>query len=481
MITTILTLIVSALYLLIVIGTVLVVMLENRQPERTIAWVVAIVLLPFVGLVMFYFFGRNLRSRKRRKLYHNNTTTYLDAYSGSKDTLSIENDTYYPLKKLCQEEFGAPLHRLEQAVLLESGTDFVQKLIETFDSAKSHVYLETYIIEDDAVGNAVGEALLRAAKRVVDVRLLYDDVGCWRVKSAFFKHLSQGGVHVASFMPVRFPALTHKINYRNHRKVCVVDNEWGFVGGMNLAKRYVGEDGMHWQDLHLLLQGAAVERLESIFLSDWFYVTHSAEPQPQHFRTDTSSLINTSDVAAAANSIQIVTSDPLTSMPQLMTAYVWAAIHARRYLYIQTPYFMPTEPFLHALKTAAMTGVDVRVMMPRKPDGVMLRHINDSYVGELLAAGIRVWLYEGGFLHSKSIVMDDNWCSIGSANMDFRSFLNNIEVSALIYDTRTACKVRERFEADQKQCSEIDHKRWQHRGLKRRIKESATRIFSPLF
>ncbi len=461
-------------YLLLVTGTVLVVLLENRQPERTIAWVVAIILLPVIGLIVFYFFGQNIRRRRRHRKRHNLSKQKHQHYEVQNETEEELKDRFKPLKMLCAEEFGAKLLPLEHVDIYNNGSDFLIALLRDIAKAKSYVYLETYIIEDDPVGRLVADVLTDAAKRGVDVRLLYDDVGCWQVPMRFFRRMEQHGVQTASFMPVRFPSLTHKINYRNHRKVCVVDGESGYVGGMNLALRYIGSADYTWRDMHLRTIGAAVRRLEDIFLSDWMFVTGDTAQQGQ----------KDADIPPSSPDgpkVQIVTSDPVTAVPQLLTAYTWAVMHARKYLYLQTPYFMPTEPFLQALKTVSLAGTDVRVMMPKKPDGKMLRRINDSYISELLAAGVRVYLFEGGFLHSKCIAVDDVWCTVGSANMDFRSFLNNIEVGALFYDPDTCAAVRTCFERDMKQCQEVDATRWAGRSLFRRLLESATRILSPLF
>ncbi|MBQ7635514.1 MAG: cardiolipin synthase [Bacteroidaceae bacterium] len=467
----------SGLYLLLVIGTVLVVLLQNRQPERTIAWVVAIVLLPVVGLVAFYFFGRDMRLRRRHRRRRGSFSAHV-RHEGHHAAGDAANDPFLPLKHLCEEEFDAPLQPLGETTLFTDGTAFVDALLHDIAEARSYIFLETYIIEDDNVGRRVATALAEAAQRGVDVRLLYDDVGCWNVPERFFKALHRSGVSTEAFMPVRFPSLTHKINYRNHRKVCVVDGQAGYIGGMNLADRYLGHEGFVWRDMHLRLSGAPTLRLGLVFESDWEYVTTGrALPRPSASDAPPTSPRPTVDEAA----VQIVTSDPMTPVPQLMTAYIWAVSHARRYLYVQTPYFMPTEPFLQAMKTAAMSGADVRLMVPRKPDGIMLRRINDSYVSEMLAAGVRVYFYDGGFLHSKCIAMDDSLCAVGSANMDFRSLLNNIEVAALIYDSNVCRAVREQFQTDMAACEEIDAQRWARRPLRRRILESATRLFSPLF
>lgn len=510
--------ILMGVYLLLVVGTVFVVLLENRQPERTIAWVVALVLLPVLGLVAFYFFGQNIRRRhrlghkKKKALRRSHRKKDLPAKNRKAESTlpasAINTPTekegegeqdaaqpfspFLPLQNLCTHEFHAPLLPLGKVQILTNGTAFLEELLDMCHAAQHFLFIETYIIEEDEVGRQVAEALKDAASRGVRVRLLYDDVGCWRVAKRFFKAMREAGVEAEAFMPVRFPSLTHKINYRNHRKIAVADGIVGMIGGMNIALRYMGREDYIWRDLHLRLEGEAVSRLEEIFRADWTFVTSSSQtalnpsaqgevPASKDEGTTMPKRLRPNGRDKAQTTMQIVTSDPFSHVPQLMYAYTWAAMHTSKYLYVQTPYFMPTEPFLQALKTAALGGADVRVMMPRKPDGIMLRRINDSYVSELLAVGIRVFLFEDGFLHSKSIAIDDAWCTVGSANMDFRSFLNNIEVGALIYDTATCTAVRQVFEEDLKYCREIDPERWARRPLRRRLQESATRILSPLF
>ncbi|MBP3228472.1 MAG: PLDc N-terminal domain-containing protein [Bacteroidaceae bacterium] len=534
-----------AVYLLLVLGTAIVVLLENRQPERTIAWIVALVLLPVVGLVAFYFFGRNIRRprllvRATRRQEGRKRVPPRQQRSTIRTAGGV-SDAWRGLASLCAEGFGAQMDTATDIRIFTDGTALLQDLIEAFDEAKRSILLETYIIEDDSVGRRVADALARAAKRGVEVRLLYDDVGCWRVPTRFFRRMERAGVHTAAFLPVRFPALTHKVNYRNHRKLCIVDGTTGFIGGMNLAERYLGREDFTWRDLHLSLHGTLVARMAHVFLSDWAFVkgelgarnedlgigqTKSGirneelgiKPREYGMRNEELGIKPTATAAdenqavssrspipnssfltphspsrspiphssflipnSEAVPVQLVTNDPTTPHPQLMYAYTWAAMHARKYLYVETPYFMPTEPFLQALKTAAMSAVDVRLCLPRKPDGRTLRWINDSYITELLQAGVRVYMYDGGFLHTKCIVADDAWCAVGSANIDFRSFLNNIEVSALVYDADTAARIRLVAEADMKHSQEVDADRWARRPLRRRLLESATRIIAPLF
>lgn len=458
-------------YAVFVFETAVAVLLENRQPAKTIAWILVLVMLPVVGLVFFYFFGQNIRKERSihrkgfRKLSQMMET---DAHCRPA-TLPY---AYAPLIRTLEREKLAVATTGNAVTLLDTGAAFLVALLRAIHSARHHIHLETYIIENDAVGRLVRDALIDKCREGVEVRLVYDDVGCWRVPEAFFAPMKAAGIHVVPFMPVRFPALTRRVNFRNHRKLCVVDGRTGFIGGMNLARRYLGAPGAVWVDLHLHIEGPAVAGLQCTFLSDWHALTsqwlaHRAYfPPPQ-----------TSPEGAL---VQIVDANPFSRYPEIAFGLTWMVMHARRYLYVQTPYFMPTEPFLQALQTAALSGVDVRLMVPLKPDGFWLRWANDSYFSEVLRAGVRVFCYAPGFLHSKCLVADDEWCTVGSANMDFRSFEDNFEANAFVYDASAACRVKAVFMRDLEHCREICPDDWEQRPPARRVLESFTRIFAPL-
>ncbi len=464
-----------AIYLCIVLGTSVVVVLENRQPVKTIAWTLVLVMLPVIGLVFFYFFGQNVR---KDHIIHR----YIPGYQHRKrlaEAAAPSSDPhpprYEPLIRLFERQnLALPFGGNDIDIFTEGGT-FTLALLHAIGSARHHVHLQSYIIDDDSVGALVADALIDKVRAGVEVRLIYDDVGCWNVRSDFFDRLAAAGVQVGNFLPVRFPSLTHKINYRNHRKVCVVDGRVGFVGGMNLARRYVrGVDGQNWRDLHLRIDGPAVAGLQHVFLADWYAVRHVLETHRCYYPLLPASAGSGDDL------VQIVTSDPVDKYPDIMFGLTWIIQNARRYLYIQTPYFMPTEPVLQALQTAALSGVDVRLMVPLVPDGFWLRWANDSYFSDVLSAGIRVFAYAPGFLHSKALVMDDDWCTVGSTNMDFRSFENNFESNAFVYGRSTALRVKAIFESDLRQCTEIHLDEWRRRPWHRRLLESFTRVFSPL-
>lgn len=467
-----------AAYIVLILSTVTVVLLENRQPAKTIAWTVVLVMLPILGLVIFYFFGQNVRKERYISRRQYNLLTRRMMADIRHLPARITPPHYAQLIRLFEHTNKAVLTVAERIDGYGSGAEWVIALLREIAAARETIHMETYIIEDDPVGRLVRDALADKAREGVAVRLIYDDVGCWDVKNRFFKPLQESGAEVAAFLPVRFPSLTHKVNYRNHRKVCVIDNRVGFIGGMNLAMRYVSRRMRPWRDMHLRLEGGAVADLQRLFMSDWSFVMggntdsikiRSSLPAPTK-----------EDVTFADCLVQIVPSNPVSRYPEIMYGMTWIIQHARRYLYIQTPYFMPTEPVLQALQTAAMSGVDVRLMVPDRPDGFWLRWVNDSYFTSVLQAGIRVYTYQNGFLHSKCAVADDDWCTVGSSNMDFRSFENNFEANAFIYGEAGAVAVRNHFLEDLKQCEEVKLDVWKHRSYRRRLLESYTRILAPL-
>ncbi len=463
-----------AVYIVVVLSTLTVVTLENRQPAKTIAWTVVLVMLPVLGLVIFYFFGQSVRKDRYigRRQYNLLTQRMLADIQPCPPEACPPK--YAPLIRLFEHMNKAVLTADNHIESYSTGADFIMALLREIASAKDHVHLETYIIEDDPVGRLVADALADKAAEGVEVRLIYDDVGCWNVPNSFFRRLEKRGVQVGAFLPVRFPQLTHKVNYRNHRKLCVVDGRTAFIGGMNLAYRYVSSRKRTWHDLHMRVTGGAVAGIQRLILSDWCFVTNDFISGRRYFPAATSASSTQGDL------LQIVQSNPVSRYPEIMYGLTWAILHARRYLYIQTPYFMPTEPVMQALQTAAMSGVDVRLMVPEKPDGFWLRWVNDCHFTTILKAGIRVFTHHDGFLHSKCAVADDDWCTVGSSNMDFRSFENNFEANAFIYGETAARAVKAQFLADAQSCTEVKLSAWIHRPVHHRLLESYTRILSPL-
>lgn len=345
-------------------------------------------------------------------------------------------------------------------------------LLQAIAQAQHHIHLQFYIFEDDAVGRLLRDALIDKARQGVEVRLLYDDVGCWKVPHAFFDEMRGAGIEARSFLKVRFPVFTSKVNYRNHRKIVVVDGRLAFTGGMNIALRYLkGLPWGAWRDTHIRVEGKAVYGLQTAFLTDWYVVDRTLITSARYFP----------EIESCGDSlVQIVTSDPVGEWRDIMQGLLIAISSARKYFYIQTPYLLPTEPILCALKTAALAGVDVRIMIPARAD-TRLTHLGSlSYLEEMMQAGVKIYFYEKGFLHSKLMVSDDTLSTVGSTNMDFRSFEHNFEVNAFMYDEAMARRLKEVFLKDQKDALLLQRKHWMKRPWYQKAEESMVRLLAPL-
>ena len=457
---------------IIIIGTILVIVMDNRNPVKTLAWILVLIFLPVVGLVFYIFFGRSQRHERiiGKKVYGHLMKKPIAEYLAQPAARLPEG--YKRIIDL--------FHNVNQSLPFEgnsietftSGYSFIQALLRELQQARQHIHIESYIFEDDAIGRMVRDVLIEKSRSGVEVRVIYDDVGCWHVPNRFFERMREAGIEVRSFLKVRFPHFTNKVNYRNHRKIIVIDGRTGFVGGMNLAERYVrGFSWGIWRDTQLMLKGKAVHGLQTAFLLDWYFVDRTLISAAKYFPK----LDN-----PGSSLVQIVTSEPVGPWREIMQGLVKAMSEARKYFYIQTPYFLPTEPMLVAMQTAALSGVDVRLMLPYRTDSRLTHLASCSYLADVLRAGVKVYLYQKGFLHSKLMVSDDLLSTVGSTNMDFRSFEHNFEVNAFIYDTETALQMREIFLQDQRDCLPVSLKTWEKRSRSRKVAESTVRLLSPL-
>ena len=463
------------IYAFTVTATILTVLMDNRQPAKTMAWVLVLLFVPVVGIVLYFFFGQNVRKMRfisQRSLDQLTRRSMLEFVEQRELRLPDEYRTQ--IRLFANQNMSLPF-KDNEADIYTSGYDFFPALLRAIAEAKHHIHLEVYIFADDALGRLVADALIARSKAGVEVRLIYDDVGSWRVKKSFFERMRNAGIDVHAFMPVKFPAFTSKVNYRNHRKLCVIDGTLGFIGGMNIALRYVkGTPRQPWRDTHLCVRGGAVYALQCSFLVDWYFVDRTLITNRRYY-PPVPWRINNDCIA------QVVTGSPVAQWPDMMQGYVRVLLEAQQYVYIATPYFLPTEPILFAMRTAALAGVDVRLMLPRHSDSRLLEWASISYVMETLEAGVKVLLYTAGFNHSKLLVCDDSLCTCGSANVDFRSFENNFEANIFFYDRTMALRMKQVFLDDEAHCTTIDNVReLTHRPFRLRLWESVVRLISPL-
>lgn len=461
-------------YSIIIIITMVRVLMDNRQPAKTMAWMLVLMFIPFLGIILYIFFGQN--TRKERKIWQQSldqlTKHSMLEFVEQKD-FNIPEE-YRTISNLFMNQNLALPFKNNEVEIYTSGYDFFPSLLMEIGKAEHHIHIDTFIISDDPLGRLIADALIDKARQGIEVRLIYDDVGSWRTPNSFFTRMRNEGIEVYAFMPVRFPAFTSRVNYRNHRKICVIDGEVGFIGGMNIARRYVqGTPKLSWRDTHVKLTGAAVYGLQRAFLVDWYFVSKVLITERSYYP----------EIIIGQNNslVQVVTSSPTSLWPEIEQGYVRILTNAKHYVYMETPYFLPTDPILFAMRVAALSGVDVRLMIPYETDTKVVEWASRSYVIEASRAGVKILLYRKGFNHSKLLVSDDAMATIGSTNVDFRSFENDFEANAFFYDKKIALQVKEVFLADQKDSIDLDDvRRFIKKPFLQRLWESFVRLLSPL-
>lgn len=472
---------VTILYFLTVVFIAILIILENRNPEKTISWILILVLLPFVGIVVYLFFGQEYRKTKmysRKGLkdlekLRNLTLEQLDNLPANQFQISKKLYSKKRMMNLLLSNSNAILTNNNEIQILRNGAETFPEIFRVMEQARHHIHLEYYIIENDRIGNYLRELLIRKAGEGVEVRLIFDDVGSWELKKKFIRSMSDAGVKVDCFMKVRFPMLTSRVNYRNHRKILVVDGETAFVGGLNFADRY--QDGVPgigpWRDTHLKVIGGGATALQIIFMADWYFVSKEVLKGEDYFKPFES---------GEGKLVQMTASGPDSDWESIGQAYFAAIASATDYVYISTPYLMPTDDIVTALKTSALGGIDVRIIVPGLSDAITPKWGTNSYIEELLEAGVKIYFYKAGFTHSKVIIADGVFSSVGTANLDFRSLETNFEVNAMIYDEEIAGILASQFLDDQEKSELIILEEWRNRPRMNKIKESFARIISPM-
>lgn len=461
-----------AIYTLSIVGVILVIISENRNPLKSMPWVIVLVLAPVVGLFFYFFFGQNLS--KRRNLSRR-MRKQLDAYAAQTAHVEHPEVPAYlrPLEQLLTDSGHAvPLYGSTLSIYAD-GTAKMEALLEAIAAARHHIHLQYYIIDNDRIGNRLREALIAKAREGVEVRVLYDDVGSRAVRKGFFDRMIEEGIEVREFLHVQFPRFTSKVNYRNHRKIVVIDGRVGFFGGMNIADRYCeGSTLGPWRDTHFRVEGSLVNGLQLSFLNDWFATTRQQLAMIERYYGATPQQRD--------NVVQLLSSGPLGKWRTLQQATCMAITRAHRRIWIETPYYLPSETLNNALQTAALAGIDVRLMLPLHSDSRMVDLAVHSYLDDMLQAGVKVLFYAGGFLHSKMMIIDDALAVVGSANLDFRSFEHNFEINGFVYDRDFVARLSHLYTKDQTHCHEVAAAEWFRRSRIRRMAESVLRLFSPL-
>lgn len=464
---------------IIAVITALIVIFNNFSPTKTLSYLILLLAFPFVGILFYFLFGQEYRKSKifKRKNVLNqvNMGKWKDRlYMNKTEMDRLENgflEDKVRLIKLIYKSEGSPLTLLNNVEIFTDGQQKIERLKQDIESAISCIHMEYYIIKDDATGMPILEALIAKAKEGVDVRLSYDYVGS-KISRTTLSRLKQAGAEVYPFMPVYFPRFANKMNYRDHRKIVVIDGKIGYVGGMNISDNYVSKGDFYWRDTHLRIEGEAAGVLQVQFLLNWDFVTSKdVKVEDRFFRMpDTKT----------KTPVQIAASGPDTDFANIMEVLFTAINTADDYVYITTPYFIPNDEIKTAIMAAAKGGVEVRLLMPEISDTRIAKYAGFSYIEELLAVGVRVYLYEKGFIHAKTLVTDDVFGTVGTANMDYRSFNLNFEINALVYDKTFAQTLKNQFLEDLKDAREILPEVWKKRSTSQKVKESFARIWAHL-
>jgi cardiolipin synthase A/B len=469
----------SLLISLSVIFIAFVIFLENRHPTQTLTWLVVLGSFPLVGFIFYLLFGRNHRKeRMYRKKYFLDKQAYLtvegedDPRSEEKIGLMAEHQAR--LFSLAQKLGNSPISFDTTTKVLTNGEETFQHILEQLNRARHHIHLEYYIVRHDHIGQEIKKVLIEKASQGVKVRFLYDAVGSWQLSKGYINELKAAGVETVCFGPVKVPFLNNKFNFRNHRKIIVIDGTVGFVGGLNIGDEYLGRNQSigYWRDTHLMLRGEAVRTLQLIFLQDWYYMTNHSFLTAEYLSPQIDD--------KSHGGVQLIAGGPDTEWSVIKNIFFSMIASAKESVWIASPYFIPDEDIFSAIKVAALSGIDVRLLVPNRPDKRIVFHASRSYFPELLEAGVKVYEYERGFMHSKIIIVDRELASIGTANMDMRSFHLNFEVNAFLFRTKSTEKLVDEYLNDLNYAKQLELASFNKRHIGLRLYESTARLMSPL-
>ncbi|MBI9013640.1 MAG: cardiolipin synthase [Clostridiales bacterium] len=469
----------TILFNIYVVIAVLVVLIEKRNPQRMISWLLILVLFPGFGLIAYLMFGRSFRKKYRVK--NKKMEVYPKWLEDRKrrdekwlNTLEYEvDDISRSLIKLLQNNSDSKVLLNNKVKVMADGAITFAVMLEELKRATTVINFQFFIVKEDDLGARFKNVLISKAKQGIEVNFLYDAVGSWKLSSAYLDELRDAGVHVKAFLPVLTPFLSRNFNYRNHRKIVTIDGVVGFVGGLNIGDEYVGKKEYfgYWRDTHLMLKGESVYALNNIFLDDWTFsggiINDLKSHYPKHKIVDKVLM-------------QIVSCGPDSDKHIIMQGYFKMIALAKRSICITSPYLVPEDSLLVAMKTAALSGVEVRIIIPDIADHFMVYWANQSYIQDLLESNVRIFAYKGGFIHSKSLLVDESCASVGTANLDIRSMELNFEVNAFIYDKSVVRELKNDFYEDLRRSEEIHLDEFKKRKLYRKVLEAFGRLVSPL-
>jgi len=474
---------IAYIFFFIIFFTGILIFFERRNPAQTLAWLLILLALPVIGFALYFFFGNNFRKRRffKKMKMDEGPIGCEELVESQKERVKekvlfcYDRDTYikHKLINLLLNNSKSPFTSNNKSEVFNCGEDAFASKIEAMENAEHHIHLEYFIVRDDNLGNKIKDILIKKAKQGIEVRFIYDGFGGLGLSKKYLKDLKDAGVEVKVFLPIRVPFFSSEFNYRNHRKILVVDGTIGYLGGLNIGDEYINRNPKFpfWRDSHFKIQGEAVYMLQNIFFRTWRFLAGDIPEGKEYFPKQGK---------VGHELIQVVPSGPDYAWESIQQAYFSIITSAKDNIYVTTPYLIPDESILTALKTAALSGIDVKIIVPGIPDKKFVYYATCSYFEELLEAGVRIFKYNKGFIHAKLLTVDEVIASIGTANFDNRSFLYNFEVNAFCFHPPTVERLDEDFCDDLEQCTEVTLESLKDKTLWEKFMESAARLASPL-
>lgn len=474
------------IYVIILILVCLRIIYDTHTTVKTLAYLLFSIFVPLLGMLFYFSFGMNYRKKElysKKIIDDDNLWEKIkkDISAYSKETYDHSDNFLKPNKHLAKYLSGemSPLTSGNAAQLLVNGEEKFPAVLEALEEAKDHIHIEYYIYENDTIGHAIEEILIKKAKQGVQVRFIYDDFGSRGIRRNIAKRLRAEGVEAYPFYEIKILLLANRLNYRNHRKIIVIDGKKGFVGGINISDRYINgplpEKKIFWRDTHMMLDGPCVHYLQYLFISDWNFCTGKHLEDVLKYFPDFLQRRHGGD-----KTMQIAASGPDSKGPTILYSLLYAIYQAEEEVLITTPYFIPEQSILDALVVAALGGVSVQLLVPEKSDSKLVGLAARSYYEDLLDAGVKLFLYKKGFVHAKTMVVDKKMAMVGTANMDYRSFDLNFEVNAIVYNTELATELAGIFYEDLKDAEKVDAEKWKMRPRYKQLVERTARLISPL-
>lgn len=465
---------------------IIVLVMENGSPVRTIAWILFLVYIPIVGFIFYLFFGRNWRktrifSRKSTEDILNLQQHLLNESLTEEKRIRFRNPLTLKLVSLLENNCKAMLTTDNKVEIIPHTPDAFTEILKGISKARNHIHIQYFSIANDETGRQFRDALIKKAGENVRIRLIYDAVGCWKLSYRFKRSLKNAGIELYPFLPSPFPTISSRLNYRNHRKLVIIDNEAAYLGGLNIGNKYLGKNKYfgYWRDSLVLMQGRSVMSLQAIFLTDWFFVSKQNLMQ-QYLLTSPDKSESVQNIIPQGIPVQVVSSGPDSDWESIMQVYFAGIANAKTRIHITSPYLVLNESLLMALKTASLSGVEVKIILPSMPDHQIVYWGSRSYYTELMLSGVRIFEYQKGFIHAKVLIVDGQVVSIGTANMDMRSFNQNFELNAMLYAKDIAAVAEEQFMNDLAESREVILEEFSQRSVLNKVRESVCRLFSPL-